>query len=493
MSGKRSRISRAARMPSSVWVGGMRMSTIATSGLCIADVAQEVVGVAGLCDDLEARVRRAGARSPRAAGPSRRRARRSTPAPSVETCSGAAGSRAAGRRRGAGGSAPAREGLRAGTRPDPGDGVRRARRACRAETRIWPPWPAFAMRDARTTSMPVYPSSPSVGVPVCRPMRTRTRMPARPVGVARVARCDLEAPRSAARARVREGGDVLVADGVRLRAAARRDTVSRSMLRRMRDRVRVARRARRPASAVEPSTSAKRNVTVPVGSAFTGSECISGCLARPAGSRRGSPCRRRPGWRSSSVPSSDGDAVDEPAQARAALRVGAADAVVRHLDASAAVRLGDLDPGRGRLRVLGDVRERLRDHVVRGRLGLGREALARGVDLHRDGRPRRSVSSAGREAAVGEDCRMDAAGELAQLRERLGQLLARAGEQLRCAAAGSDASFDSTSRSETESATSRCCAPSWRFRSSVAPRAILGRARGARATRGGPLRSAFAR
>ena len=46
--------SRAARRPSSVWSGGMRMSTTATSGLCGAHLAQQVLGVAGLADDLDA-------------------------------------------------------------------------------------------------------------------------------------------------------------------------------------------------------------------------------------------------------------------------------------------------------------------------------------------------------------------------------------------------------------------------------------------------------
>ena len=37
-----------------MWVGGIRMSTIATSGRCSRTAAQELVGVAGLADDLEA-------------------------------------------------------------------------------------------------------------------------------------------------------------------------------------------------------------------------------------------------------------------------------------------------------------------------------------------------------------------------------------------------------------------------------------------------------
>ena len=39
-----------------MWVGGIRMSTIATSGRCSRTAAQELVGVAGLGDDLEARL-----------------------------------------------------------------------------------------------------------------------------------------------------------------------------------------------------------------------------------------------------------------------------------------------------------------------------------------------------------------------------------------------------------------------------------------------------
>ena len=123
------------------------------------------------------------------------------------------------------------------------------------------------------------------------------------------------------------------------------------------------------------------------------------------------------------------DPVDEPAEARAIRRVGAADAVVRHEHVERAVRLRDLDPRRRRLRVLRDVRERLRDDVVRGRLGLRREALVRratsstGIGARDAERLER-----GAESAVGEDGGMDPAGELAQFRERLRQLLARAGE-----------------------------------------------------------------
>ena len=48
------RIPRAARSPSSVWFGGMRTSTTATSGLCAPTLRSRSSRVAGLSDDLEA-------------------------------------------------------------------------------------------------------------------------------------------------------------------------------------------------------------------------------------------------------------------------------------------------------------------------------------------------------------------------------------------------------------------------------------------------------
>ena len=50
----RARISRAARMPSSVCVGGMRMSTIATSGGCASTSRRRSSAGRALGDDLEA-------------------------------------------------------------------------------------------------------------------------------------------------------------------------------------------------------------------------------------------------------------------------------------------------------------------------------------------------------------------------------------------------------------------------------------------------------
>ena len=55
MSGSSSRITRAASRPSMVCVGGIRMSTTTRSGRWLADQREELGGVAGLPDDVEAR------------------------------------------------------------------------------------------------------------------------------------------------------------------------------------------------------------------------------------------------------------------------------------------------------------------------------------------------------------------------------------------------------------------------------------------------------
>src|SRR5919197_56652 len=100
----------------------------------------------------------------------------------------------------------------------------------------------------------------------------------------------------------------------------------------------------------------------------------------------------------------------------------AADAVVGDLDDGGAVRARDPDGDRARVRVLSHVRERLRDDVEGGGLDRRRQPLAveRRVHLDRDGRAADQGLESGLEAAVGEDRRVDAAGELAELRQRLG-------------------------------------------------------------------------
>lgn len=92
----------------------------------------------------------------------------------------------------------------------------------------------------------------------------------------------------------------------------------------------------------------------------------------------------------------------------------------------------DLDGGR--LRVLRRVRKRLGHHVVGGRLDLPGQPLGRDVpvdldlDLQRGARDQRVECR--RQPSVGEDRRVDATRQLAQLGERLGKLLGGCIEQL---------------------------------------------------------------
>ena len=80
------------------------------------------------------------------------------------------------------------------------------------------------------------------------------------------------------------------------------------------------------------------------------------------------------------------DAVGEAAQARAGIRVGAADAVVRDLDYELAALARDGDRRRRRLGVLGHIGEPLGDDVVRGHLDcLGRAFAQPDVQRHRHG------------------------------------------------------------------------------------------------------------
>ena len=76
------------------------------------------------------------------------------------------------------------------------------------------------------------------------------------------------------------------------------------------------------------------------------------------------------------------------------------------------------------LRVLDDVRDRLGDDVVGGGLDRLGQPLVEQGQLDRQGRPRREPLERGVEAAVGQHRRVDPARELAQLLERVGELLA---------------------------------------------------------------------
>ena len=120
------------------------------------------------------------------------------------------------------------------------------------------------------------------------------------------------------------------------------------------------------------------------------------------------------------------DAIREPAEAGAARCVGAADAVVDDLDARVPVLPLDAHRHRRRLRVLRDVRQRLGDDEVRRRLdGWGQALLRHGGEVYRKRSPLGERLHRRAESAVGEDRRVDPARELAQLLERLRQLLVR--------------------------------------------------------------------
>ena len=74
--------------------------------------------------------------------------------------------------------------------------------------------------------------------------------------------------------------------------------------------------------------------------------------------------------------------------------------------------------------VLGDVGQRLGDQVVRGRLdGLRQPLIGDLLDLDRHGRPAGEHLDRGAQAVIAEHGRVQAAGELAQLGQREGELL----------------------------------------------------------------------
>ena len=89
--------------------------------------------------------------------------------------------------------------------------------------------------------------------------------------------------------------------------------------------------------------------------------------------------------------------------------------------------VADLDPDahdRG-VRVLGHVRQRLRDQVVRTSLDRLRQPLVRDVHyLDRDRRPPRERLDGGAQALLGEHGRVEPTGELTELVERERELVA---------------------------------------------------------------------
>ena len=153
MSGRPRRTSSAARRPSSVWVGGIRTSTIARSGWCCARPRSTSAGaVADRGDGLDRRRRRAAGPAPRAAAPSPRRSR-----PACAELHHVAGQLGAARRSGPPSglctvSIPSIVGRPVG---QPGEAAARARRIgaadcrCRSPRRRTRRFPAATCTDAR--------------------------------------------------------------------------------------------------------------------------------------------------------------------------------------------------------------------------------------------------------------------------------------------------------------------------------------------------------
>ena len=113
--------------------------------------------------------------------------------------------------------------------------------------------------------------------------------------------------------------------------------------------------------------------------------------------------------------------VAQAAQAAAARGVAGADAVVGHLDhRQRRPPAPHDDAGRGRARVLGDVGQRLRDEeVARGLDRLGQPLGERDGQLERDAGAVGELVERRRQPALGQQARVDALAELAQLGQRV--------------------------------------------------------------------------
>ena len=149
-------------------------------------------------------------------------------------------------------------------------------------------------------------------------------------------------------------------------------------------------------------------------------------------------------------------AVAEADQTGAFRGIGAADAVVTNREVEDAVPLvGGYVRTRG-TRMLGRVRERLRDDVVRGYLGLLRETRVHShVELHGNAERRASVRNAGptrpRSGSPGESRARSRADRRRPHRARL-----RPGRSPPRARAGLGALIDCARRNSSPSETSRC-------------------------------------
>ena len=116
-----------------------------------------------------------------------------------------------------------------------------------------------------------------------------------------------------------------------------------------------------------------------------------------------------------------------PARPESARRASAADAVVHDGHAKRAARALEAHRGLGRRGVLDDVRQGLRDQEVGGELdGVGQPIPDRSFHRHRKRRPPRERLDAPSQPLLAQQRRMNSAGELAQLRDRLVDLVLRA-------------------------------------------------------------------
>ncbi len=133
------------------------------------------------------------------------------------------------------------------------------------------------------------------------------------------------------------------------------------------------------------------------------------------------PCRAGCGCRAAAE---RGDPVGEAAQAGPAGGVGAAAAVVAHLDDQRCRPGATPRPRLGRRRVAGHVGQGLGDGEVRGRLDRAGQALAGNpLQRHRHAGARGQRAQRRLEAALGQHRGVDAARQLAQLVRRRGELV----------------------------------------------------------------------
>src|SRR5690348_10301626 len=120
------------------------------------------------------------------------------------------------------------------------------------------------------------------------------------------------------------------------------------------------------------------------------------------------------------------DAIRETDEPGPRGRLRASDSVVAHDDRREPVRALDRNAGVCRLRVLRDVRDRLRDQVVDRRLDGVRQPVVRNTsELDRDRRALGERADCTLETSLGENGRVNPARELPQLSERVIELVAR--------------------------------------------------------------------